>query len=108
MKSFPIGIPGAVELLNRHEWYAGSNWNNHKAPHPIATKLPNFFGLFDANGNADELILLTINGPVSISQQRVIANFGSDESNVASASIMPVSLWTNDINIGFRIVKPKD
>ena len=107
-RSFPIEIPGAVELLNRHEWYAGSNWNNFKAPHPIATKLPNFFGLFDANGNADELILLTISGPVSVSQQRAIANFGSDEPDVASAHLMPISLWTTEINIGFRIVKPKD
>jgi energy-coupling factor transporter ATP-binding protein EcfA2 len=107
-KSYPIELPGAVELLNRHEWYAGSNWNNFKAPHPIATKLPNFFGLFDANGNADELILLTINGPVSISQQRAIANFGSDEPKVVSCSEMPISLWTKEINIGFRIVKPKD
>ncbi len=107
-KSFPIEIPGAVELLSRHEWYAGSNWNNYKTPHPIATKLPNFFGLFDVNGNADELILLTIDGPVSISQQRAIANFGSDEPDVAFASLMPVSLWTTEINIGFRIVKPID
>jgi len=40
-----------VTLLDQYAWH---NWNTDGKPHPVGTKLPNGFGLFDMHGNLQE------------------------------------------------------
>jgi formylglycine-generating enzyme required for sulfatase activity len=39
------------DLLKAHAWYMG---NSKSRTHPVGSKLPNGFGLFDVHGNVDE------------------------------------------------------
>ena len=45
------GTPATANTVERMEWY---EVNSGKKPHPVGQREPNFFGLYDIRGNADE------------------------------------------------------
>jgi formylglycine-generating enzyme required for sulfatase activity len=103
---------GEGRTLNDVGWWAG---NSGHVLHAVATKSPNFWGLYDMHGGVFEWCLdpyqvdppsnTSIQGPPAPNADRVIrgGSFLSDQIDCGAAARFKASPQTRKCDLGFRI-----